>query len=205
VAWPLVIQVTLASGCQGEISGGEPVEQGDRGPDVAADPDGLGVGGFCAPDPAAQPAEQVPDGVAVQEFPFARAGPAGDDAGDPALQPGHLLISPGQGPGGDQHAAQVLDRLAGGQLVQGLVRERPLRGPEVTQDGWRRAAVQPRCHCGGPSDRGECLVEALQPSGNLSVLAAEQLTQPLVHRATGAPAGVDAARLPAARAAAPEA
>src|SRR5260370_5390595 len=50
----------LACRRQSEIAGGEPVEQCDRSPDVAADPDGLGVGGFRAPVPAVEAPEQVP-------------------------------------------------------------------------------------------------------------------------------------------------
>jgi len=74
---------------------------------------------------------------------LARVGAVGDGLSDPAFQPGQLLISRRQGSGSHQHAAQVLDRLAGRQLVQGPVAERPLSGLEVTQGRWRAAAVEP--------------------------------------------------------------
>src|SRR5205823_7941754 len=49
------IQVALPGAGQREIVDGEPVEQSDRGPDMAADPDELCVGGIGVADPAAEP------------------------------------------------------------------------------------------------------------------------------------------------------
>jgi hypothetical protein len=41
--------------------------------------------------------------------------------GDPAFQPDHALIAWRQRPDSDQDAAQVLDRLADGQLIEDLM------------------------------------------------------------------------------------
>ena len=103
--------------------GGEPVEQRDGGLDVASGGDELAVGGVGAVEPAAQAAEHVPDGVAVQQLLLVGVGSLRRWSGDPAFQPGHVLVAGRQGADRDQHAAQVLDGFAGGQLVEGLVGE----------------------------------------------------------------------------------
>jgi hypothetical protein len=47
------VQIALAGGGQGEVAGGEPVEQGNGGLDVLVDDDGLTVGGLGAGDAVA--------------------------------------------------------------------------------------------------------------------------------------------------------
>ena len=74
---------------------------------------------WVAAQPAAQPTDHVPDGVAVQQLLLARVGAFGDGPGDPAFQPGHLLIARRQRPGGDQDARRCSSGLAGGQFVEG--------------------------------------------------------------------------------------
>ena len=48
-----VVEVALAGGGQGQAAGGEPVEQGDGGPDVPLGGDDLAVGGVRAAEAAA--------------------------------------------------------------------------------------------------------------------------------------------------------
>jgi len=104
----------LPGGREGEVAGGEPVQQGDSGLDVRLGSDDLVVGGVRTARPGARAAGHMPDGVAVQQLLLARIGALGDDPGDPAFQPAHLLIPHWQRPGGGQDAAPVLDCLAGG-------------------------------------------------------------------------------------------
>ena len=51
------------------------------------------VGGVIAAEPPPQPSYDVPDGVAVQQLLLAGVGAFADDAGDPVIQPAHLLIA----------------------------------------------------------------------------------------------------------------
>ena len=46
-----------------------------------------------------------------------------------------MLVTDGEGAGGDQDAAQVPEGLAVGQLVQGGVGERPVPGGEFGEQG----------------------------------------------------------------------
>lgn len=125
--------VVLPAGGQGEVAGGEPVQQADCGRDVPADANQLVVGGIGSPGPAAQAAQQVPDRVMMQHVLLGGVAAAVDRGGDPAFQPDHLLIAVGQRPDGDQDAAQVLDRLAGRQRVEDGVSE-PGLGVQALQD-----------------------------------------------------------------------
>src|SRR6266516_1297082 len=196
------LQVALPGGGQGEVVCGEPVEQGDGGFDDPLGGHDLVVGGVPAAQPCSQPTDHVPDGVAVQLLLLARAGALGDDPGDPAFQPAHLLIACREGSDGDQDAAQVLGWLALRELVEGAVAQ--LLPGQSAQDRRCRAPVQPRFDGGGPLSGHEGGVEGLQAGADVTGLAAQQLTQPLRVGAAGAPAGVDPAGLPAAGAAAPE-
>ena len=198
------VQVVLPAGGQGEVAGGEPVQQAGRGRDVPADADQLVVGGAGVPGPPAQAAQQVPDGVVVQHVLLAGVAAAVDRCGDPAFQPGHLLIAVGQRPDGDQDAAQVLDRLAARQRVEGGVSE-PGPGVQALQDRRRRALVQPGRDRAGPLGGRERLVKGTKARADFAGLVTEQFTQPAAGGAPGAPAGVDPAGFAAGRAAGPEA
>lgn len=198
------LQVALPGCCQGEVVSGEPVKQGDGGLDDPLSGHDLAVGGTSAAEPAAEPPDHVPDGVAVQQLLLAGVGAFADDTGDPVIQPGHLLIARRQRPYRDQDAAQVLDGLAGRQFVEDPVRELPGR-IEAVQDGRGCALIKPGGHGAWPTRRVQGVIEGLQLRADLPVLVAEQVTQPLLHCAAAAPAGMDAPGLPAARAAAPEA
>jgi hypothetical protein len=50
------------------VAGGEPVQQGDDRFEVLLGGDELAVGSVRAVQPAAEPADHVPDGVAMQEL-----------------------------------------------------------------------------------------------------------------------------------------
>ncbi len=76
------------------------------------------MGGMSVAEPAAEPSYDVPDGVPVQQLLLGGVGAFADDAGDPVIQPGHLLIARRQRPDVRQDAAQVLGGLAGRQLAE---------------------------------------------------------------------------------------
>ena len=140
---------------------------------------------------------------ASQQFLLARA-TAGDGRGDPPFQPVHLLIARRQGPDGDQDAAQVLDGLSPGQRVEQAVGEgRP--GSQVPQDRGGGAVGQPARRRVRAFYIGESLVEGLKSRADPAGRISEQVAQPLTESAARAPACGEPARLPAARAAAPEA
>jgi hypothetical protein len=77
-------------------------------------PDGveLPIGGGYAAVALPEPPQQVPGGVAVQEFFVVPACMPADGLADPALDPCELLVAGRQRSGGDQDGAQVLDGLA---------------------------------------------------------------------------------------------
>ena len=197
------VQIVLPARGQGEVAGGEPVQEGDRGPDVLADAGQLVVGGIGALGAAAEPSQQMPDGIPVQHVLLIRVVTAGGRGGDPALQPGHLLIAVGQRADGDQDGPQVLDRLAARPRVEGGVSELGL-GVQAPQDRGGGALVQPGRDGAGPFGGGEGLTEGTKARLDLAGLVAEQVTQPPVDSAPGAPPGVDPAGLAAGRAAGPE-
>ena len=97
------------------------------------------------------------------------------DLGDPAFQPGQVLIAWRQRPGGDQDRAQVPQRLAVGQLVEGGVGERPLAGAELAQD--RRGALllsQPAQHGGRAFVAGQVVMQCLQARPDRAVPSASR-------------------------------
>ena len=139
------LQVTLAGGGEGEPVFGEPVEQDDGSADVTSRGCGLAAGGVSTGEPSTQSPDHVPDGVAVQQLPLLGVRSLRDDLGDPALQPGHVLVAGLQRADGDQDAAQVLDRFAVGHLVEGGVGELFAGRFQAAQDG-RGCAVEPGGH-----------------------------------------------------------
>ena len=186
------LQVALPGGGQGQVAGGQPVQQRGSGVDVPLGGGDLVGGGVRAAEPGAQPAGHVPDGVAVQQLLLAGVGTLGDDPGGPAFQPGHLLVPYWQRPGGDQDGPQVLDCLAGGKLVEGAVSE--VLAGQLTDDRRGRALAEPGGRGGWPVRAGEGVVEGLQLRAELPVLVAEQVAQPLLRRAAGAWAGAGCGR-----------
>src|SRR5262249_55993928 len=106
---------------QGVAEGGEAVEQRDGGVDVALHGDCLGVGGGGGVGAPPEPAQQVPDGVTVQQLPLPGVAAFGEGVFDPAFEAGQGFITGRQCAGGDQDGAQVLGRLADWELIEGGV------------------------------------------------------------------------------------
>lgn len=157
---------------------------------------------------AAKPAQQVPDGVAAKQLLLGGVVAVADGAGGPALQPGQLLVTCRQHARGDQHGAQVPERPAVGELVEGGVGERACPGPELTQDGSAgvlAVLAEPAQHGGGLVGADQVAIEGLQLRADLAGMVCEQLPEPLVHNAAVAWTGpVQPGGLTAARAGAPK-
>ncbi len=98
----------------------------------------------------------------------------------------------------------MLERFAGGQLVEHLVRER-LAGVETTPDLENRAVVEPGGCCARSFHRYQGLIEGYELGTNPPLFVAQQLTKSPLHAAARAATGVDATGSAAVRAAAPEA
>jgi hypothetical protein len=145
----------------------------------------------------------MPDGVAVQQFLLAGVAAFGEGACDPALEAGQVFITGRQGGGGDQDGAQVLDRFADREFVEGGMADCPLAGAEFAQDAGDRVLVQPRQHKVGPFAAGQGVPQAAQFGADVAVVIGQQGPQPLPQVAAGAGAGAEL-RLPADRAASPE-
>jgi hypothetical protein len=90
----------------------------------------------------------------------------------------------GSEPDRDQDAAQMIDRLAGGQRVEGVVGE-AFAGVQVAQDG-RGGPVEPGCHGVGSVCRGKSVVQGPQVCRDLTVLSAQHLMKALSEGAAGA-------------------
>ena len=160
------VEIALPGGGQVETAGGEPVQQRDGGPDVPLDGDGLAVGDVLAAGPAPDPAQGMPDGIAVQQLPFVVIVASGDGGRDPAFEADHVLVAGRQCAGGDQDAAQVPDRFAVGQLVEGGVGQRSLACRELAQERGGGVLVQPVQHGVGAVVGGQVAVQGLQPGMN---------------------------------------
>ena len=119
-----LVKVGLRAGGQRETACGQPVQECHGGGDVPAGDAGLVVGGVGAADPVAQPAQDVPGRVAVQDLLLLPVGPAGDGLRDPAFELDEVLVAGGQRSGGDQDAAQVRQWFARGQFVERGMGER---------------------------------------------------------------------------------
>jgi hypothetical protein len=139
----------------------------------------------------------------VQQLPLPGVAAFGEGAGDPAFEAGQVFVAGRQCAGGDQDGAQVLDRLAGWELVEGGVAEWPLAGAEFAQDGGDHGLVQPRQHQVGSFAAGQGVVQAAQLGADVTVVPGQQGCQPLPQVAAGAGAGAEL-RVPAARAASPK-
>jgi hypothetical protein len=138
------LEVALPSGGEGEVVGVEPVKQGDGGVDVGSGGDDLTVGGVGAVEPATQPAEHMPHGVAVQHLPLVGVVAFGDHPCDPAFEAGQVFVARRQRCGGDQDTAQVMQELSVGQFIKGRVSQCPLTCRELTQDHRNGSACSAR-------------------------------------------------------------
>ena len=164
----------MPSGGEGEVVGVEPVKQGDGGVDVGSGGDDLTVGGVGAVEPATQPAEHMPHGVAVQHLPLVGVVAFGDHPCDPAFEAGQVFVARRQRCGGDQDTAQVMQELAVGQFIKGRVSQCPLTCRELTQDHRNGVLVQPAQHGVGSLVTGEVVVQVLQLRADRGRVAAQQ-------------------------------
>jgi hypothetical protein len=137
----------------------------------------LGVGGVSAVVALPQPAQQVPDGVAVQQLPLPGIVAFGEDACDPAFQAGQMFITRRQGAGGDQDGAQVLDRLASRKLIEPGVAECPPAGAQFAQEFSDVGLVQPLQHEVGAIAVDQVVVQAAQLGADLAVVIGEQASR----------------------------
>ena len=115
------VQVGLLAAAQGEVVGVEPVQERHGAAGQPADHAGLLPGDGPAVIAAAQPPDQVPDQVAVQQPPPIGAGLGLDQPGQERLETGHFLVASGQGADGDERLPQMGQGLGRGQVVEGLV------------------------------------------------------------------------------------
>lgn len=131
----------------------------------------------------------MPDGVAVQDLPLVRIGPAGEGLCGPVLQLGEVLVACWQCSGGDQDGAQVDQGLAGGQLVQrGVGEDAPSRG-ELGEHGLRGGARQPPHDSVRPVGVGQRAVQGLRLGPDLARVVGEEFIELLVQVApTAGPA-----------------
>jgi hypothetical protein len=151
-----------------------------------------------------QPAQVMPDRVAMQDTPLHRVRAGGDGGGDPPLQTDEPLVAGRQRAGGDQDAAQMLERLAGGKLVQNLVRQRPLIPAEAFQQGVDLRAGQPGQRGVRTRSGRHGLGKGGQVGPDNAGSVAEQVAYPLVEHAALAGARAEPPGGGADRAAAPE-
>ncbi|MFD7064511.1 hypothetical protein [Streptomyces sp. NPDC059906] len=135
VAGHPAFKVGLAAGGQGQILFLEPVQEMDGRPQMLAGDRELVVRDLLAAAALAEPAQEMPCCVPVQDFPALGRRVGGDEVLHVPFETDHLLVPLGQDFGGDEDAADVLDDLAFGELVQGLMGERPPAGAEIGQDG----------------------------------------------------------------------
>src|SRR5216684_3270400 len=99
------VEVGLLAGAHCEVSGVEPVQERDGAAGQPAGQEDLLPGGGFPVVAAAHAPDQVPDQVAVQEPAPFRVGLEVQQAVEECLEPGHLLVTPGQRAGGDEGLA----------------------------------------------------------------------------------------------------
>ncbi|MFE2597335.1 hypothetical protein ACFXCZ_12635 [Streptomyces sp. NPDC059396] len=161
VAGHPAFKVGLAAGGQGEVMFFEPVQEVNCRPQMLAGDRELVVRDVLAAAASAEPAQEMPCCVPVQDFPSFGRRVGGDEVLHVPFETDHLLISLGQDSGGDEDAADVLDDLAFRELVQGLVSERLAAGAKIGQDGGDDALGEPAHRGAGPLGVGQGVVKEL--------------------------------------------
>ncbi|MFE7045659.1 hypothetical protein ACFU9X_41535 [Streptomyces atratus] len=131
VAGRPAFEVVLAAGDKSQVLILKPVEEMNGGPQMLADYRELGVRDVLAAAASAKPSQEVPGRVPVQDFSSLGSRVGSDEIVHVPFEADHLLVPVGQGAGGHEDAADVLDDLAFRELVQGLVREGPTAGAEI--------------------------------------------------------------------------
>ena len=197
------VQVGLLAAAQGEVVGVEPVQERDGAAGQPADLAGLLAGGGLAVVAAAQPPDQVPGQVAVQQLLPPGAGLGIDQRGQERLEPGHFLVAAGQGTDGDERLPQMGKGPALGQAVEGLVGQRNAAGGKAGQHGDGGRVGQPEHRRAGVAGLGELAAQGLQSRRQGAAGGTHQLVQARVDQAAGALAGVRMAGVAADRAAGP--
>ena len=160
----------------------------------------LAVGGVGAADPVAQPAQDVPGRVAVQDLLLLRVSPGGDGLRDPAFELDEVLVAGGQRSGGDQDAAQVRQWLARGHLVERGVSERAQACGKLGEHGLRGAAGEPGQDSSWPVSGGQRLVQDLHLGADVAGAVGDDLVQPLAEMTAAACSGDQASGAAAGRA-----
>ena len=145
-------------------------------------------GGERAPaGAAAGPAQQGP----VQER-ADKSGVPGRLAGQVVLKPGRdaldVLVALGQDPGLHQGLPEIVQAVAGRQLVQQVVGDGPLLGDQVSEEPGGGALPRPLDGGKRRVDPGECLGEGPELGCDGTVSAGEQLGDLAGEDAVGAPA-----------------
>lgn len=131
----------------------------------------------------------MPERVATQQLPVVAPAVFVEGHVDPAFESGKVFIAGRQRAGGDQDAAQVLERLAVGHLVEGLVGQRPCARSKVGQDRGSGVLRQPVHHRLRPVGRGQGFVQPAQLGTDAAAAIVEQLPEAVVEGAAGAAAG----------------
>lgn len=121
VAGHPAFEAGLSAGGKGQVLALEPVQEIDGRPQVLSRNRELVVRDLLAAAATAKPAQEVPSRVPVQDFPSLSRRMGGDEVLRVSFEADHLLVPLGQGSGGDEDAADVLDDLTFGEFVQGLV------------------------------------------------------------------------------------
>ncbi len=195
-----LVEVALRAGGQREPACGQPVQERHGGSDVPAGDIGLTAGRVGAADPLAQPADHVPDRVAVQDLLLLPVSPVSDGPRDPAFELDKVLVAGGQRSGGDQDAAQMGQRLARGQFVERGVGERAQARGELGEHGLRDAAGEPGQDSSRPVSGGQRLMQDPQLGADVAGVAGDELVEPLAEMAAAACSGDQASGTAAARA-----
>ena len=198
------VQVGLGAAGQGEPALAQPAEQADSGTHPLPDRVELAIGGGCAAVALPQPPQQVPGRVAVQQFLVVRAGVLADGLADPALDPGELLVAGRQRSGSDQDTAQVLDGLAGREIIKRGVAERALPGGELGEHRAGGGTLEPVQHGVGPSGAGQGVVQHPQFRADLPAGVGEELAELAAQLAAAADPGQQAPAGATGRAGLPE-
>jgi hypothetical protein len=116
-----LVEPGLGACAKGQPACLEPVQERRSGGDLVAGVFHVLAGGGTAVEPAAQPAQLVPDGVSVQGAPVLWGPAPGDDPGDPPFQGREALVAGWERARCDQHRSQMNEGAARRQHVERLV------------------------------------------------------------------------------------
>ena len=138
---------------------------------------------------AAQAAQEVPDGVAVQDLALAWVGAGGEDGVEDAFEACQVLIPGRQRPGGHEHAAEVGEGRARGEVVESGVGGLPAAGCQVAQERGDEVTAEPAQGYDRAPGGGQCLIQGLQRGMDRAAGAGQQFGEPPAEAAVRALAG----------------